>query len=469
LSTSNRIRAVTLAALSLALSRDALAFKTEYHESATAVALPFLQEKILLAMQHANHEIDYPFGETKGTDRYHFNDCGFAPSSRQIRALFEQVVADAGANPPTAAAAHFGSLLHIVQDFYAHSNWVDDSVVDSNKGPLIDDVFPADASKRFPTLDPWQIAPGAHVILIGEAQDSPLFTVTRDPKDPRRIVVLKNGDAGTPLRGIMTGAYDGNDKNDGELGGDVPAGCPREVAIGHWDRAGNLSGGLNKDSPARPGPGFANAYVMAVRQTRREWCRLVTALGGGNEKGLPSALKAWVDPKAVAAATDCRASVPPIKMPVAHSYVNLAAPRIKLEGVTSGGRSWMPIGIGGDLRYGPVGLLAALDVVTGIGSPTGTSIGFEAGGLVATPDVNGGWSLDVRYQRLRVVNPAAATDRFAVDVGYDLPIWRWEPIFDHLRFQAGAGYDPTPSPGQPSRWSFGGAVSFAHWVVDYPY
>ena len=107
------------------------------HEEITAAGLPFLRPEILVAVQAANVATDAEFFFVNAN---HFDDCNFAGGSAVVRDSQAEAVVrlDPSAPSPDAdllAIRAFGRSLHAVQDFYAHTNWIElggDSLVDAS-------------------------------------------------------------------------------------------------------------------------------------------------------------------------------------------------------------------------------------------------------------------------------------------------------------------------------------------------
>lgn len=94
-------------------------FQIQYHAALTVDASPdnpTIQDN-LLAIVAANLATDLNQFESA----LHFDNCTFALGVERIDNLWEIVEADPDGNRFTV----FGSMLHTVQDFYAHSNWVE--------------------------------------------------------------------------------------------------------------------------------------------------------------------------------------------------------------------------------------------------------------------------------------------------------------------------------------------------------
>src|SRR5205085_2232667 len=113
------------------------------HEEITGAGLSFLRPEIVTALQVANASTDVEFVLATAN---HFDGCNFSGGSAVVRDNEASAVASldpAAPSPESDAAAivSFARALHAVQDFYAHSNWVElgaTGLVDASPG-----AFPA--------------------------------------------------------------------------------------------------------------------------------------------------------------------------------------------------------------------------------------------------------------------------------------------------------------------------------------
>lgn len=234
-------RALRLLVLAAGLlgSAPAEAFERPIHDQLTKLVLKDWSSRVVTQVAQANLEQDNLCNKS---DAHHFNDCAFAASSTFIRERYAAVVvavtaaeqqgeANCSAAPcPNldAAARAFGAILHAIQDFYAHSNWL-----------FVDAQLAFGELGEFPEIR-GQL--GGHVVLEGDL-------------------------AAAPADGLLSGSV-GN-IIDG-LGGGV---CSRGLEWGHWDS----DGGLHNDNAKRPN--FERAFALAQRQTEHEVRRLESLLG----------------------------------------------------------------------------------------------------------------------------------------------------------------------------------------------
>ncbi|KYF78759.1 hypothetical protein BE17_46410 [Sorangium cellulosum] len=266
-----------------ALEESADAFSTTpgepNHEEITISALSFLKPEVIKALTIGNVSTDatYHFN-----NEAHFDDCNFSggaafvakKQAEAVKALDPRV---ALLNGDALAMLAFSRSLHAVQDFYAHSNWVE----------LGGDVLVDQSLTPFPALRPYS------------AVRSTGFIVVQGPK-PREKAVTRDDDAPYPEYAIVTvrerrttayGLVSGTvDYESGDF-------CPPPVAMTHDE--------LSKDKTSltdRVEQHLA-AKSLAVRQTRHEWCRLNQLAHDAWGDAGTARLAAWVaDPSS---APDC--------------------------------------------------------------------------------------------------------------------------------------------------------------------
>jgi hypothetical protein len=207
-----------------------------------------------------------------GGDAIHFNDCGFERAVRYLRKRYRDAVLHlhpgATAEEAREAARTFGSILHSAQDFYSHSNWVEQGL-----------TRPVDTSLgHWPELVGADFASG--VVFIDETLEEVEgwdFVL-----HPGACVSATVPGTQQKLKGIVTGAVGG-----------LSLDCPVETSIGHWDLPG-AGGGLQKDDTKRPG--YETARALATAQTRHELCRLGQLLvkAYGPAQGLAALQRHWL-------------------------------------------------------------------------------------------------------------------------------------------------------------------------------
>lgn len=219
------------------------------HEEITALGLSFLRPEILTAIQAANVETDVEFLLVNAN---HFDDCNFTGGSAVVSSSQAEAVSQldpSTASPTTdlAAIRAFGRSLHALQDFYAHTNWVElggEVLVDASLG-------------AFPTLSPYSKIPSSGFLVVQGAKPAHA-ALSRDEDAPypqSAIVKAKVGKRWAP--GLISGTVDYEEGNF----------CPNSVAMSHDE--------LNKDkSSVGRTQQYEAAKALAVLQTEHEWCRL---------------------------------------------------------------------------------------------------------------------------------------------------------------------------------------------------
>jgi len=216
----------------------------------------------------------------------HFDDCNFSGGSEVVRSNEARAVeALAPARPPVegdaAAIRAFGRALHALQDFYAHTNWVE----------LGGDVLVDESLGAFPVLKPYATVPTAGFVIV-------------EGRKPNHAALNRDAGAAYPESAIVSvklgGPRHGQSRSPGLISGtvDYEAGdyCPASVAMTHDE--------LNKDKSTLVDRAaqYEAAKALATRQTEHEWCRL-RALANKSWGGAGAArLDAWVADGAVAPA-----------------------------------------------------------------------------------------------------------------------------------------------------------------------
>ncbi|MBI3071825.1 MAG: hypothetical protein HYY84_06805 [Deltaproteobacteria bacterium] len=271
-------RVVVNVAIAL-LAVPAAAFKPKFHEEVTNEALKFLKAEVRAAINAQNKEEDVA---RAGIDWYHFNDCAFEGSTKHIRKKYKALVKEfRNSKKALAGTAEFGELLHTVQDFYAHSNWVETGLTD-----LVDTRL-----GQWRIMRPWDQFGDTVLVAL------PLDKGTQVSRNGKVVTAVVGG---ATLKGIITGAV--------PLGINIVSSCIGGKAnLGHWENMvkemsdSAYGNGLNKDDPPRKG--HAEARALAVKQTRHEWCRLVNLMSEAGDGAKERLLDTWVaDKKAAGAA-----------------------------------------------------------------------------------------------------------------------------------------------------------------------
>jgi hypothetical protein len=245
------------------------------HEEITASALSFLRPDIITALQLANVETDIEFFLVNAN---HFDDCNFTGGSEVVSSSQAEAVSalDPSLAAPEAdllAVRAFARSLHALQDFYAHTNWIE-----LGGTTLVDDSLAA-----FPTLGPYStIASSGFVVVQGPKPKKAALTRDDDADYPESAVVMVKLNKTPRALGLVSGTVDYEEGNF----------CPDSVAMTHEQ--------LNKDKTSNVGreQQYEAAKALAILQTEHEWCRLSeltrTAWGDAGT----ARLSGWVAPGA---------------------------------------------------------------------------------------------------------------------------------------------------------------------------
>lgn len=251
--------------------------KEPNHEAITLSAFDFLKPEIVASLVAANVETDVQFVLVNAN---HFDDCNFTGGSQvvisnQAAAVGYLDPAAPGSEADAQAVVHFARSLHALQDFYAHSNWVE----------LGGDTLVDESSAAFRTLTPYSIVSSSGFVIVQGAKpkNSALTRKTDAPYPTNAIVTVKLDKVRAP--GLISGTVDYEP-------GDF---CPASVGMTHEE--------LNKDESTIPGRASQHeaAKSLAIAQSRHEWCRLNALVQAAY--GDTSRLSAWVAEGALA--PDC--------------------------------------------------------------------------------------------------------------------------------------------------------------------
>ena len=277
-------------------------------------------------------------GDTNAADdRRHFDSCRFREAASYVNGRHNDVVsALSGPNPDNEAAiTSFGRLLHTVQDFYAHSDWL--QLLGSPSGPVASQLV-AGETGYWTEFEPLSVIREDLKIMSGELPTNPetgmpelppgysiseplnssIPTITKDGIEYRALVTGWNVPGKYP---DVPGQEDAGDGACVDARPDTVCdlyGCPRSGKLVHGAEPGDLphpqcdeilfasctsrpclnsyptSVCLNHDSSGRPD--FTRAFNSAVVQTQFEWCRLLGLLrdnaGDYHSASIPMAL--WV-------------------------------------------------------------------------------------------------------------------------------------------------------------------------------
>lgn len=249
------------------------------------------------------HDSDEDEGFADGDDKRHAQECRFAQWTDYMNTAYDQAVAalDPTDPQPYVAAGHFGRLLHGVQDFYAHSNWVELMEDRYGVGGYYNEGAILDRSTGY-----WpELAGGDRVhggaIVIGALSSDPAKTPVDTLLPDYETIPLFTMPDGAVLPTLVSGwnptlAGDTDppqcyDLRPGQIIDQYSNdGAPRDRNLVHgntwwdqlWDRDPHRTCEdddptfvcLNKDTPDRPY--YAQAELLARLQTEQEWCRFLS-------------------------------------------------------------------------------------------------------------------------------------------------------------------------------------------------
>lgn len=249
--------------------------KEPNHEAVTTSAFDFLKPEILAALVAANVETDVQFALVNAN---HFDDCNFSGGSEVVASNQAAAVgylnpAAPGQEADARAIVHLGRSLHALQDFYAHTNWVE----------LGGEALVDQSNAAFPVLGPYSSVPSTGFVIVqGAKPKNTALTRKTDANYPNNAIVTVRARS-LQAFGLISGTVDYE-------AGDF---CPPAVAMTHEQ--------LNKDQSTTPGRAAQHEIAMslATAQSRHEWCRLNALVQAAY--GDVSRLSAWV----------AEASVPP--------------------------------------------------------------------------------------------------------------------------------------------------------------
>jgi hypothetical protein len=213
---------------------------------------------------------------------YHFDDCTFVASSQRVAEEQARVLSYLDPNSqssesPIFAQRSFARSLHIVQDFYSHSNWVE-----LGHTTLFNE-----------SLDAWT-APApydtADAFIIVDGDPPPGFALYRrrgGPYPQDRIPQLRRASTLWPALFSGSVTWEPGDQ------------CPPQIRLDHAEL--NKDRARNADGTEKVG--HAAAKALAVRQTHHEWCRVLALARTAHGEGGDALLFDWVSDHD--AASDC--------------------------------------------------------------------------------------------------------------------------------------------------------------------
>ena len=254
--------AIILLMSSMMLVIPVNAFRDVIHSEINDESLSFLNPNILNEINRGDESADQI--DKFITREYHWAGCDSQGNTRTINSLYDQVVKSI--DDKESMAETFGLLLHPVQDFYAHSNWVElgrDDLVESNN------------DGKWPVLLPFQEYKGIIIVQVTDGDNDILNGYTLD-RDGRVVYVSTSN-------GTYPGLISAHSTN-------THGYCPD-----NWDNAFTHPE-INKDHPEKEG--YDKARDLAEAQTTNEWCRLLNLVKlSHGQDGVQSLIDSWVEDK----------------------------------------------------------------------------------------------------------------------------------------------------------------------------
>lgn len=281
---STGIAGVIVSAAILGGMEPAEAFSEAIHERATRNALPFLDADVLGTVVAGN--LDEDEGDEAELAERHAQNCRFSDSAIYINMRYEQVVVALRSpqpHDPDRAARLFGHILHGVQDFYSHSNWIPTPPQGLGiRGRLLDSG-----------LGKWTV-PAPYATLFDDVAvvegDAPAGLAVRLPTDASGrvssavpVVVRRTAPESKPRRGLMTSGAPRlpHDQYCPLVTESCDVSSAENVCLRHGKGRSSDTSSRNFDGVGQmnmdgDGDGdWFQARHHAKLATRHEWCRLL--------------------------------------------------------------------------------------------------------------------------------------------------------------------------------------------------
>ena len=294
----------------------------EGHKKVTGYLGPFMRPEVWSVIWNGNYAQDNPFGSFANDGQRHFQSCLFRnkpyvvanihyidPGSIEyIRDTYSNAIAylDPLDPEPLTAADRFGKLLHTVQDFYSHTNWINllnlsapnpvssADLFENTLGewPLIDWLGPVRDDIILGQVPANGFLPAGWSVTQSETSEIPIFTT---PDGPRRGLITGWNETGAcpdVREGLKVDDYSHLEilpiprtnrlpHGESKIAGQTD--FVHEITDG-WKDAGYQAERpchdgyptyvcLQKDTPGRPD--YGQAIQLAKLQTAQEWCRLL--------------------------------------------------------------------------------------------------------------------------------------------------------------------------------------------------
>jgi hypothetical protein len=270
------------------------------HQWITDRGIGFIRDDILDVIKHQNWIQDTTY---KDYARQHFCQSLFNESASYINEEYAAIIADVSQEVPDVwdACERFGMGLHTVQDFYAHSNWVE---IWTKRGWYNCDNDGRTTSDRPPyylLFEPgldywfvpgyWEIYPYTYDPLhVQDTHVRDIIIAQTIPSEDRlyRPTYISNPyfNTSAPLPFSRVPTVDGRRYTYDALV-TTADGCTYR----YFDMDHSI---INKDNSERPY--YEIAYWNAVEQTNHEWIRLLNLTKGSDYRGSSAILGYWWNP-----------------------------------------------------------------------------------------------------------------------------------------------------------------------------
>jgi hypothetical protein len=295
----------------------------EGHKKVTGYIEPFLRGEYWGDIWLGNFSQDDPSGDAADDGQRHFQSCRFATdganagSADYIRSAYGDAIASLNpADPdPFVAAVRFGKVLHTVQDFYSHTNWI--NLLNVTPSTPLNSTHLVDRSLgEWPLMSPLSSVRHNDVaecktddIVVGQIPASGLTAGWSVAQELTSETPYFTTDQGCVLPGLITGWNENGACPDVRPGETIDDYSHDEQGVGRLYRTNRLTHGeskiagqydflhdynladagyqsdrpchdgyptyicLQKDHPGRPD--YDRAIQLAQYQTAHEWCRLL--------------------------------------------------------------------------------------------------------------------------------------------------------------------------------------------------
>jgi hypothetical protein len=239
-------------------------FGPPIHQEITSTAVGFLKPSVIEALAGSSIQPDKSLGIWDNAA--HFDNCNFDGTITQLNSNYEFLINDF--NPRITihvgpidsfsdAITHFGLILHAVEDFYSHSNYVELYRAGYVKG-LVDNGL-----DKWKVLTAYSKAGNNNNTLVLEYNLSPTFIPHIESNHIIRITTA----VGKEYYGLISGTF-GSENH-------CPISIPHygpNVSTPHFSSSAHLvyctdPVGLNKDEPCRIG--FDTAKSLATDDKTR--------------------------------------------------------------------------------------------------------------------------------------------------------------------------------------------------------